>query len=153
VKKGKRKFTGAQYVKVLLLFVLIVGFVLLVVNGEGSDKTTKMNWGVGAGLVIGSISYFVEWIVTKARAKYRDNQVIFIILLYTFLIAGFIVLYGYNDGLDDWRLLGLGTGLWVGGLVFLAKYADIIKPKTVVWIVGVGFVLAIVTIVVESVIT
>lgn len=151
MKECRRKFTGAQCVMLLFLVILIAGIILLVMNIDGSDKSIKMSWGIGAGLVVGSIVYFVDWIITKVRVSYRDNQVIFVIILYAFLIAGSVVLGGYDDGSDDWRLLGLGTGLVVGGLVFLAKYADIIKPKTVTWIVIVGFVLAIVAIVEESV--
>lgn len=150
MKEGKKKSVGAR--DVLFLFLLVVGILLLVLYSDGSDKSTKMNWGIGAGLGIASISYFVDRIITKVRAILGDNQIIFVIVICAFLISGFIMLCGYNDGPDDWRLLALGTGLWVGGPMVLAKQADVIQSKTITMIGILGLISVIVCIVVELVI-
>ena len=159
MKEVKNKVTEAQ----LLMFLFFIeGIVVLVLNKDGSSNSVKINWGIGVGLIVGSMTYFVNQIVVEARARHGDNQIIQIILmmiLCAFLVPGFIELYGYGSASDNgsgsgyWRLLGLGTCLTVGGFAYLANHAGIIKQKTWRWIIVVAFVIAIVGIVVESLIT
>jgi hypothetical protein len=135
MKETKRKVTGVQYV--MLLF-LIVGIILLFINRDGSDKLIKINWGMGVGLIVGSVSYFVDW-TAKVFVMWKEK----ISMSYTtfLLIAGFVVLF---FGSDCWRGLGLGTVLTAGGITYFGTHIATIQ-KYFIWIliVSIKFVIVV----------
>jgi hypothetical protein len=135
------KKSSIPYIATVVL-LYIVGAILLYVNRDGIGISMKINWGIGAGLIVGSTTYFVDC-VSKMLAKLKETtwegivDFLYIILL---VAAGFIILF-YDSGY--WRSLSLGIVLTTGGLTYFCthirkveRFLSLIQTVLYIFIIG-----------------